>query len=164
MASEAGGERKRLKENSTQSEGGPLIDITEFSEVVDSLKQKMDSMMTKDDMKEMMGDMIGVIYKQVKDAFQSDLKDIVDKTNENYFDLLKATIKNSQEYHVDCDPQILWDLVKMDIRGETIKYATNKKKQDLKNLKELEQKLENLSNTNPPSSRIDEQISKTFII
>ncbi|KAK6175946.1 hypothetical protein SNE40_014319 [Patella caerulea] len=75
--------QKRVRESSTQSDlTDPFIDIGEFTEVVDGLKQKMDSMMTKDDLQIMLKDIVGVIYNQVKDSISAEIETTEVSTNE----------------------------------------------------------------------------------
>ena len=63
-----------------------------------------------------------------------------------YVNKIKTTILETQELNPNVNPSLLWDTIKCRIRGETIKYASLKKKQRLNKIKELEQKLYVLEN------------------
>ena len=60
-----------------------------------------------------------------------------------YVEKIKALIDNkTMEYRDEnIEPDLLWETIKSDIRGETIKYSSSKKKQDQKREKEIEQEL-----------------------
>ena len=68
--------------------------------------------------------------------------------NQDYIDLIKRTIRNTAEINKEANPNLLWDTVKMSIRGESIKYGASKKKEMNNNIARLEhdiQLLEELS-------------------
>lgn len=49
--------------------------------------------------------------------------------NDNiYVDLIKNVISDTVRIECDCSPTLLWDTIKCRVRGETIKYASIKKK------------------------------------
>ena len=49
--------------------------------------------------------------------------------NQDYIDLIKRTITTTAEINKDANPNLLWDTIKMSIRGESIKYGASKKKE-----------------------------------
>ena len=49
--------------------------------------------------------------------------------NQDYVDLIKQTIRNTAEINNEANPNLLWDTIKMAIRGESIKYGASKKKE-----------------------------------
>lgn len=45
-----------------------------------------------------------------------------------YVGLMKQTIKDTVLFNMDTNPTILWDTIKTQVRGASVKYASNKKK------------------------------------
>ena len=45
-----------------------------------------------------------------------------------YVDLIKNTIKTTNEINREANPHVLWDVIKMAVRGESIKYGSKRKK------------------------------------
>ena len=48
--------------------------------------------------------------------------------NPDYIELIKKTINSSAEINKEANPNLLWDTIKMSIRGESIKYGAGKKR------------------------------------
>lgn len=46
----------------------------------------------------------------------------------DYINLIKNTINRCKEINHEANPNLLWDTIKMSVRGESIKYGTRKKK------------------------------------
>ncbi len=68
-----------------------------------------------------------------------------DKT---YVDKIKTCIEKTIEDNPGTDAILLWDTIKCKIRGDTIQYSTEKKRNTVDKLKELERNLEYLENKN----------------
>ena len=64
----------------------------------------------------------------------------------NYVDRIKnLIITKKEEYSLqDIAPDLLWEVIKSDVRGESIKYSKNKKRETEKNIKVLEKVLHDL--------------------
>ena len=84
--------------------------------------------------------------------------------NQDYIDLIKQTIRNTVEINSEANPNLLWDTVKMAIRGESIKYGASKKKEINNNITKLEhdiQLLQELStNCNLTENQCNQIITK----
>ena len=48
--------------------------------------------------------------------------------NPDYIELIKKTINSTAEINKEANPNLLWDTIKMSIRGESIKYGAGKKR------------------------------------
>ena len=55
-----------------------------------------------------------------------------------YIDLVKKTILETKELNHDANPSLLWETVKCQIRGQSIKYASGKKRKSVNEIKNLE--------------------------
>ena len=62
-------------------------------------------------------------------------------SDKEYVELIKHTITDTVNINVEANPSLIWDTVKAQIRGETIKYASMKKKSRLNKIKEIEDRL-----------------------
>ena len=70
-------------------------------------------------------------------------------TDLNYVNQIRTTIKEVKtEYERDDDvnPALLWEMIKLKIREQTLKYAKNKKAKTLKMEDELEKRINLLQN------------------
>ena len=75
--------------------------------------------------------------------------------NEKYQQNIKRTISETVNFNSDTNPNILWELIKGSIRNETIRFATNKKREETKkekqlnlDIKTLEEQIQNANNQN----------------
>ena len=59
---------------------------------------------------------------------------------------IRNAINNITDFNKDCDPNVLWELIKGSIRNESIKYSTLKKKQQTERENEINKKIERLEN------------------
>ena len=64
--------------------------------------------------------------------------------NQDYIDLIKRTITTTAEINKDANPNLLWDTIKMSIRGESIKYGASKKKEINETMIKIEQDIQKL--------------------
>ncbi len=62
----------------------------------------------------------------------------------DYVKIVKVCIKESLDREKEANPAILWETVKLIIRGETIKYASRKKQSKKNQLTSLQKELEHL--------------------
>ena len=78
----------------------------------------------------------------------------------NYVKKIKETIKETAEINKEANPNILWDVIKMSIRGESIKYGTFKKKILNSKLDEIQRDIlhlqEKINSGNNDSSLFDQ--------
>ena len=65
------------------------------------------------------------------------LKDI------DYIKTIKETIITTAEINHEANPNLLWDTIKMGVRGESIKYGSLKKKEMNNKIKHWEEKIQN---------------------
>ena len=70
----------------------------------------------------------------------SHLKDL------DYVKLMKETITDTINMNKNANPNLLWDVVKMTVRGESIKYGSKIKKKRDKQMENLENQIQNLEN------------------
>ena len=63
-----------------------------------------------------------------------------------YVNLIKSVIKSTCEINVNATPDILWDVVKTVVRGESIKYGSKIKKKTEDEMRSLENELQTLEN------------------
>ncbi len=82
---------------------------------------------------------------------------LVDKT---YVDKIKLCIKTTIQNNEGTDAILLWDTIKCKIRGDTIKYSSEKKRNNADKLKELEKTLERLNNTTDENEEEREEIKQ----
>ena len=66
--------------------------------------------------------------------------------NLDYVKLMKETITDTINMNKNANPNLLWDLVKMTVRGESIKYGSKIKKKRDKQMENLENQIQNLEN------------------
>ena len=52
--------------------------------------------------------------------------------NEDYQEIIKNSISETAELNKEANPNTKWELIKGSVRNETIKYATYKKKETIK--------------------------------
>ena len=78
----------------------------------------------------------------------------------NYVRKIKDTIKQTADINKEANPNILWDVLKMSIRGESIKYGTFKKKKLNSKIEEIQRDILHLqgriNSGNTDSSLFDE--------
>ena len=55
-----------------------------------------------------------------------------------YVYLIKNTIKTTNEINHEANPHVLWDVIKMAVRGESIKYGSKRKKSIETEMRSLE--------------------------
>ena len=60
-----------------------------------------------------------------------------------YIDLVKRTISSTAQINKDANPNLLWDTIKMAIRGESIKYGSAQKKNLNERIIKLEREIQN---------------------
>ena len=58
--------------------------------------------------------------------------------NPDYIELIKKTISHTAEINKEANPNLLWDTIKMSIRGESIKYGAGKKRYQNEQIIKLE--------------------------
>jgi exonuclease III len=76
-----------------------------------------------------------------------------DKT---YIDMIKKTIsKNTENYKAMYNKNIVWELIKLDIRNKTIPYCIKKRKQQNEHYKTLKDRYENLTQESSDYDMID---------
>ena len=83
--------------------------------------------------------------------------------DENYKQLIRSNIQSVVEINQACNPNILWDVIKGTIRNETIRYASNKKRENIKQEKQLQETLNILTanlSRDPNNENIKEEIKK----
>ena len=68
--------------------------------------------------------------------------------DKNYVDKIKLCIETTVENNQGTDAILLWDTIKCKIRGDTIKFSTEKKRNNVDKIKDLEKLLEGLVNDN----------------
>ena len=56
----------------------------------------------------------------------------------DYVTMVKQTIQSTAELNKAADPPLLWDVIKDQVRGDTIRYASHKKKEKIKRQEHLE--------------------------
>ena len=83
-------------------------------------------------------------------------------TDEQYLKVIKDTIKLTAEINNDCSPDTLWEVMKGNIRNETIKYATFKHKNEKEEEKKLLQDIKNLENELENPNADIEKITSTM--
>ena len=66
--------------------------------------------------------------------------------DKEYQNIIKTSIADTVTFNSEANPNILWEIIKGNIRNETIKYATHKKRNDLEREKKLTSEIENLNN------------------
>ena len=66
--------------------------------------------------------------------------------NKDYLDTIKQAITRIHEIHRDTNTshRLLWEVIKAEIRGETIKYAAKKKKNISKQIEALQKEIKSL--------------------
>ncbi len=80
-----------------------------------------------------------------------------------YVNMIKNTIRETVEMNREANHQLLWDVVKDQVRGDTIRYSSVKKKLSSQKQKELEEKVQRLESeldTNPESDSISAELIK----
>ena len=80
--------------------------------------------------------------------------------NQDYIELIKKTIRNTAEINKDANPNLLWDTIKMSIRGESIKYGASKKKFVNDKINKLELSISNLEELATNSNLSDFQVQQ----
>ena len=65
--------------------------------------------------------------------------------DKDYQNIIKTSISDTVNYNNDSNPNTLWEVIKGNIRNETIKYATHKKRSDLDREKQLNLNIENIN-------------------
>lgn len=61
-----------------------------------------------------------------------------------YINSVKSVIKSVAEINGESNPNLLWDTIKMSIRGESIKYGSHRKKKTNEKIKHLEEAIQKL--------------------
>ena len=61
----------------------------------------------------------------------------------DYIKTIKETIITTAEINHEANPNLLWDTIKMGVRGESIKYGSLKKKEMNNKIKHWEEKIQN---------------------
>ena len=76
----------------------------------------------------------------------------------NYIDLIKRTITETATINQDANPNLLWDTIKMAVRGESIKYGASKKKNMNDAITKIEKEIQYLEEKLAGSTLSPEQI------
>ena len=78
--------------------------------------------------------------------------------NPDYIELVKKTIISTAENNKDANPNLLWDTIKMAIRGESIKYGAAKKRYLNEKIIQLEKDIQYYEDLASNSNLTDDQI------
>ena len=65
--------------------------------------------------------------------------------DKEYQNIIKTSISDTVTCNIEANPNTLWEVIKGNIRNETIRYATHKKRKDLDREKQLNLNIENLN-------------------
>ena len=89
-------------------------------------------------------------------------------SNLEYINTIKRTINETVQMNKESNPNLLWDTIKMAIRGESIKFGATQKKEIDKEIVRLEKEIQRLNelSSNTPLSDTDEgylQSAKTSL-
>ncbi len=81
--------------------------------------------------------------------------------DQEYVEMINTTITETVRNNPDTEPQLLWDTIKLCVRGETIRYASKNKKIKKNLLLELEKKLDQaqIEYADHPTGDLDQQIN-----
>ena len=60
----------------------------------------------------------------------------------DYIKKIKEVIKETAELNINANPNTLWDVIKMCVKGESIKYGSFKKKELNKNISEIQEQID----------------------
>ena len=78
-----------------------------------------------------------------------------------YQNMIKQSIQTITSVNEGCNPNTMWELIKGTVRNETIKYASTKKRENVKKEKELQKDIDKLMDQNNPNdTNIQEQIKQ----
>ena len=75
----------------------------------------------------------------------------------NYIDLIKKTISETATINHDSNPNLLWDTIKMAVRGESIKYGASKKKIMNDSIAQIEKEIQYLEEKSSSSTLSPDQ-------
>lgn len=64
--------------------------------------------------------------------------------DKEYVDIIKQVIQETVEINSNADPQLLWDTIKLQIRGKSIQYSSRKKREIKNGIKILEKQIQDL--------------------
>ncbi len=64
----------------------------------------------------------------------------------DYQNTIRNSLKTVTDFNKECNPNVLWELIKGSIRNESIKFSSLKKKQQIKREKEINKTIEDLEN------------------
>ena len=79
-----------------------------------------------------------------------------------YVQCIKEVISNTVNQNKNSGPQLLWDTLKMQIRGKSIQYSSRKKKSNINLLKALEKRLGNMQTRY--NLTMDQQIKDEIVL